>query len=579
MVAWLLIGVEAAGAQAQGQPIVPSRPVSAWRVPDVTVSGRWLVDRTGRVVVIHGTNMISKYAPYTYQAVHFGARDLRFLRAEGIDAIRLGWIWEALEPTPGHYNIAYLNDILAMVHLAERCGLQVILDFHQDSFNQVWHGEGFPAWTFNANDAKVPYPLGLGLAWQGFMNDRVVDGVGVQEWLVRAWQFVAKRLLADRSVIFEPLNEPYPFAPTDIAEGCLQPLGCPISDRTRLWPLYNKLLQGIRQIDPTRLVFVEPWFSFDYGVRSWLPGFNDRYVGFAPHVYCPTGGAGLAPTIPGSCPPDFQLGFSNIAFHEQQTGEPTLITEFGAGGPEADFNAVESLADQQMIGWYEWAYWSQDNGSPQTYALVENAAQGPVYGNVHLDQLDAITRPYPRLIAGTPTSWSYNVATDGFALRYRPVPVGGGSFPLGTTSQIVLPSLHYPHGYVPEVLGATILSAPNASVLVIAACPGATAVTVEVGLSGTRVETCRPRVVVVSRLRRYRAGRPTRLAVRALVEFGRYRVALPGATVQIHRRHRRTGRRGWATFQLSRRGHARRYRIHVRAPGYPGAGGSVRASL
>jgi endoglycosylceramidase len=541
-------------------------------VPDPSIAGRWLVDRAGRVVLLHGTNMISKYAPYTYAALGFGARDLRFLRAEGLDAIRLGFIWEALEPRPGDYDDHYLNGILGMVHDAERSGLEVILDFHQDSFNEAWHGEGFPAWTFDPADARDPAPsyFGTGLAWQDFMNDRrAPDGVGIQEHLARAWAHVAARLRGDSHVILEPLNEPYPFAPADLAAGCLQPEGCPTSDESRLWPLYAKLLAGIRSVDRTRPVFMEPWFSFDYGVRSWLPRFADAQVGFAPHVYCITGGAGLLPTVPGSCPAQFSLGFKNIAFHNQQAGEPTLVTEWGAGGPYADHLAFADQADRAMVGWFHWAYWSQDGGQPQTYALLKDIHAGPVYGNVRLDQLDAITRPYPRLIAGTPRAWGYDPSTDLFTLRFATTRFAGGGFPLGTTTQVVLPSLHYPDGYAVTAAGAAILSPPRAPLLVLAACPDTPEVEVTVAPSGTSRGTCHPWLGLQAEPSHLRAGHPELVTLRVRAIFGSYRAPVADTLVRIGRTRRRTDSHGRLRLALRPGRSARRIRLLVSVPAYP----------
>ena len=42
--------------------------------------GRWITDRSGRVVILHGFNMVYKVAPYAPDAIGFGADDARFLR-------------------------------------------------------------------------------------------------------------------------------------------------------------------------------------------------------------------------------------------------------------------------------------------------------------------------------------------------------------------------------------------------------------------------------------------------------------------------------------------------------------------
>src|SRR5580700_7303684 len=74
-------------------------------------SGRWIVDSTGRVVVMHGTNLVYKLAPYYPAAAGFGASDARFLQSIGFNVVRVGVIFQALEPMPGVFDQGYLNHI------------------------------------------------------------------------------------------------------------------------------------------------------------------------------------------------------------------------------------------------------------------------------------------------------------------------------------------------------------------------------------------------------------------------------------------------------------------------------------
>src|SRR2546426_8690959 len=70
--------------------------------------GRWITDADGRAVILHGVNMVFKKAPYYPAAAGFDADDARFLKDQGLDAVRLGVIYRAVEPTPGSYDDAYL---------------------------------------------------------------------------------------------------------------------------------------------------------------------------------------------------------------------------------------------------------------------------------------------------------------------------------------------------------------------------------------------------------------------------------------------------------------------------------------
>ncbi|HEX6387946.1 MAG TPA: hypothetical protein VFZ89_00810, partial [Solirubrobacteraceae bacterium] len=93
-------------------------------------AGRWVTDAQGRVVVVHGVNMVYKRAPYAPDAIGFDDDDAAFLAREGFNGVRLGVIWKAVEPEPGVYDDAYLARIRATVATLRRHGILTQLDFH-----------------------------------------------------------------------------------------------------------------------------------------------------------------------------------------------------------------------------------------------------------------------------------------------------------------------------------------------------------------------------------------------------------------------------------------------------------------
>ncbi len=64
-------------------------------------AGRWITDAQGRVLVLHGINMVYKLAPFYPSAAGFSDDDAAFLARIGFNAVRVGVLWEALEPSPG----------------------------------------------------------------------------------------------------------------------------------------------------------------------------------------------------------------------------------------------------------------------------------------------------------------------------------------------------------------------------------------------------------------------------------------------------------------------------------------------
>ena len=75
-----------------------ARPADA--APQLRREGRWLVDPQGRVVIVHGLNLVWKHAPYVPPATRAGflARDARWLARHGFNGARVGTLWAGLTP-------------------------------------------------------------------------------------------------------------------------------------------------------------------------------------------------------------------------------------------------------------------------------------------------------------------------------------------------------------------------------------------------------------------------------------------------------------------------------------------------
>ena len=93
-------------------------PASAAAAPLKVEDGR-LVDGRGRTVVLHGVNVAYKVAPYHpnggAERTSFDREDVARLRSWGMNTIRLGVTWKALEPSPGRIDEAYLAEFVEPV--------------------------------------------------------------------------------------------------------------------------------------------------------------------------------------------------------------------------------------------------------------------------------------------------------------------------------------------------------------------------------------------------------------------------------------------------------------------------------
>jgi endoglycosylceramidase len=461
-----------------GCAIPPSSP-AAPALP-LGHAGRWITDARGRVVILHGTNMVYKLPPYYPAAAGFDAKAAAFLRSNAFNAVRVGVIWKALEPQPGVYADAYLEQIEQTVALLAQKGIVSLLDFHQDMYNEKYQGEGFPDWAVQddglPNEPKVGFPNNyfvnpaLQRAFDNFWANRPgPDGIGLQDHYAAAWAHVAGRFAGNRSVLgYDILNEPFMGSEW---QTCANTEGCPVFDK-KLDAFDHKVNEAIRAVDQRTLVWYEPNPSFNFGANTHLtsPG---PASGFAFHDYC------LANEAQG-CPTQ-EITMNNADKYAASSGDALLMGEWGATSSTTDLNKMVALADQHMVPWTEWAYClcGDPTTAGQDQGIVQEASKPPKGENLNASTLDALVEPYPQLIPGTPLSWGFNRESRTFSLTYSTQSSDGKSpFRARSVAQIAAPKLSYPSGYAVQVTGGKALSKPGARVLRVASCPGANEVSV-----------------------------------------------------------------------------------------------------
>ncbi len=471
-------------AFCSGAQAAPTLPLSH--------SGRWITDASGRVVIVHGINMVYKLAPFYPAAAGFGDDDAAFLQSIGFNAVRVGVIWKAVEPEPGVYDDAYLNQIAQTVTTLARHGIVSLLDFHQDQLNELFQGEGVPDWAVQTGGLPDP---ALGFPGNYLSNpalEHALDafyanapgpaGIGLQGRFAAAWAHVAARFRSNPAVLGDELfNEPFPGT---VWEGCILPAGCPAFDR-ELTSFYRRVAAAIRAVDRDQLIWYEPNPLFNGGAPTDLGPVGDPRAGFAFHDYCltqPKTGTSAA------CDAADNRVFANAGAHVRQTGDALMMTEFGATQNADYLDEMVARADRQMVPWLEWAYCGcQDpttTGPGAEQAIVLDPTKPPTGSNLVLGTLHALVEPYPQVVAGTPRSWGFDRATSTFRLSFTTARADhAGRFGAGALSDVATPALVYPHGYAAQVSGGAIASPRRASVLQIAACRGARAITVTVTAS------------------------------------------------------------------------------------------------
>ena len=102
-------------------------------------AGRWMVDPSGRVLILHGVNVASKTLPAYPSALSFDSDDAAFLASEGFDAVRLTVERYAVEPSPGQFDDSYLTNLAATIKTLAANGIYSLIDFHQDEYGPVFY--------------------------------------------------------------------------------------------------------------------------------------------------------------------------------------------------------------------------------------------------------------------------------------------------------------------------------------------------------------------------------------------------------------------------------------------------------
>ena len=444
-------------------------------------AGRWITDRQGRVVILHGVGLMDYSPPNLPAALGFNDADAAFLQAHGINLVRVGMNWSGIEPQAGVFDASYLDSILGTLHTLAAHGIYSLLDWHQDDWGVAAAGiDGAPAWATLTDGLPNP-PLGYGFGMFGdpaqmrafdnfWANTPGPGGVGITDRFATMLAFYATAFRDQPYVLgYDIFNEPNAGTqwPT-----CANPLGCPLFD-SQLSGWYQKVIPVVRSADTRHLIWYEPNVFFDFAANTNLqdPAAGDAATGFDFHTYCLGDGAAAAlPPVPNNgpgCAIEEKLNLDNANAYQQRSGAALINSEWGATSDPAVVSRQTDEFDQYMVGDVFWDFRN----------LVPDPHAAPTGSNVNEPFIEILDRAYPERIAGTPTAWSWDATSRRFALDYATrLPGGGGGGGLITT--VYVPALHFPHGYDVFVAGATIVSRPGATLLRLRNARGASGVSV-----------------------------------------------------------------------------------------------------
>lgn len=426
----------------------------------VRIRGRHFIDERGRVVILRGVNLSgdSKVPPFTPCR---GPEDLDALKDLGFNVIRLVFVWEAYEPSPGEYQESYLADLRAVIASAWERGIATVIDIHQDGFSRYASrgaGSGFPRWAVSSRCRPYEPDNGLGSrnwpfrmitdpmmhrSFADFFADR--DGVR-SRYLEMVGRAASAFATVPGLIGYDLLNEPWG------------------DERSQIAPLYRDEAEAIRRFDPDALLFVQGHIATNCGFRTRLPRPEYGPSAYAPHYYCP-----ITYAIGRWHGTHLTLGraFSGMAETARRWETPLFVGEFGIGaeipGAGEYVRAFYDRLDSALASGAQWNYtprWNaelRDGWNGEDFSILEPS--GSLRSNFR-------PRPYPRATAGMPLRFRYDEHTNA-GLTPR-IEFEWEHDPSCGETELFVPSSVFPRGTAVELggPGAACVHDPERQVIV-----------------------------------------------------------------------------------------------------------------
>lgn len=435
----------------------------------LTVKGTRIVDNHGRERILTGLNVCDKGKYIAGKRRVYGEMWTKGLaenmKAHGMDLVRLGMTWDAVEPSPGKYNEEYLAHIQQILDECAAAKVYVYLDMHQDLFSGTGLncGDGAPKWAtltgkYKYQPTKIVWAEGyfwgraVHQAFDSFWDNKRLNQKGLQEYFEDMWTYLINRFGEHPAVIgFDFFNEPFPgksggkafreiigrlvrvtALDRSISKKKLLELATKSDDPARAlevfsgkhlrkitgaaddiikefdtkkyFPFINKMTKAARSCKNDKFVFLENSYYSNLGIPYSCPRPNLGGKRDESVIFSPHAYDFMVDTPSYKYASNDRVGsiFEEHRRSQLRLGVPVIVGEWGGYTDGNEwFPHIEFLLN--LFDSYKWSntYWTYFDGFTET----------DVYKNV-------LTRPHPVAVTGNIESYGYDKSEKKFCLNF-----------------------------------------------------------------------------------------------------------------------------------------------------------------
>lgn len=434
---------------------------------NLKVDNKRIIDEFGRERIYNGINIVYKgkkddsVAGGMNYIRQFTDEQFDILKAQGVNLVRFGIVWDAFEREMGVYNEEYFNWIENALNLCKDRGISVFLDMHQDLYSRDFGG-GAPSWATLTDGA--PHMTGdvwsdaylfsgaVNTAYRNFwQNKKTEAGKGLLDHYAELWTLVIKRFGNHEAVIgYDFINEPFPGENSLEIFGSLLMAYCAYTgqdktpeeamglfsdnesklkllqdiDNTELYTkmamagkdlvaqfdegalanFYVKMTANLREISDSGLVFCENCYFSNLGIESSLQrieidGKKEPLQVYSPHGYDLVVDTPLVPMSSNNRIDAILNAHKNV---QERLNVPVVFGEWGA-----HYKNTEALYHlEHILNYFDENKWSH------TYYCWFN-------GYETFPSADVLKRPYPQCASGEIKSYGYDFANKIFHLNWN----------------------------------------------------------------------------------------------------------------------------------------------------------------